>query len=240
MRSLVTQFLRSARQLTGNLAGALGLLLIVGLLVAGAATWLFEELGDTIQSGATLAFDDHILTWMGMHQSPLTTNIALEITSLGTGTVVIMLACVSALFLVLNRQRYAGALLLVATFGGLALDIMLKSHYNRARPHLFTWKTVAVSTSFPSGHAMNAVVVYGTIAYLASRQLKHHGGRVALMVLAGIVAIAIAASRVYLGVHYPSDVLGGAIIGTAWAAFCMAALDGVQRLRNRKTAAELP
>jgi undecaprenyl-diphosphatase len=170
------------------------------------------------------------LHWLWLHQSPQRTLVALEITSLGTGTAVIVLASVSALFLMLNRQRYAATLLLVATLGGLALNVVLKLHYHRPRPHVFPWLTDVISSSFPSGHAMNGVIVYGTIAYLAARQLQQRWAHITVMLLATVIAAAISLSRIYLGVHYPSDVLGGAIIGTAWASFCMVTLTGVQRI----------
>lgn len=229
----VERFLSAAIRGTGSLTAALGLVLIIGFVAAAAMGWIFTELAETVQSGATLVVDDSILRWMAAHQSPLATTTALELTALGTGAVVIMMTAVSGMFLALTGQRKAALLLVAATVGGLALNLLLKLHYHRPRPHILPWATNVVSSSFPSGHAMNAVIVYGTIAYLAARLSRRWSLRVTTQLLAVLVMIGICASRVYLGVHYPSDVLGGAIIGAAWAVFCMAALESVQKLRQR-------
>jgi undecaprenyl-diphosphatase len=199
--------------------------------------WIFTELAETVQAGATLALDESVLRWMQLHQSPLATIAALELTALGTGTVVIMMATVTGMFLALTDQRKAALLLVAATIGGLALNVLLKLHYHRPRPHIFPWATNVVSSSFPSGHAMNAVIVYGTIAYLAARLSRRLSVRVTTQLTAVVLIGAICASRVYLGVHYPSDVLGGAVVGAAWAMFCMAALESVQRIRGMRDAA---
>lgn len=227
----VERFLAAAIKRTGNLTAALGLVLIIGFVVAGIASWIFTELAETVQAGATLALDDSVLNWMAAHQSPMATTVALEVTSLGTATVVIMMMVVAGMFLALDDHRRSAILLVVATVGGLALNLLLKLHYHRPRPHIFPWQTHVVSSSFPSGHAMNAVIVYGTIAYLAARLTRRKSIRAITQILAIVVIVAICTSRVYLGVHYPSDVLGGTIIGAAWATFCMAALEAVQRIR---------
>jgi len=157
----------------------------------------------------------------------------LEITALGTGTVVMMIVAISGLFLALTRHRYSALLLLVATAGGLALNLVLKLFFNRPRPHVIVWGTNAVSSSFPSGHAMSATIVYSTVAYLAARLARKMWQRWAVMLFAAAIIILISLSRLYLGVHYPSDVLAGSVIGLAWAAFCMATLEGIQKLSER-------
>ena len=227
----IERFLAIAIKWTGNLTTALGLVLIIGFVVAGITGWVFTEFAETVQAGATMALDDTALRWMGAHQSPMATTVALEVTALGTATVVIMMTAVAGMLLALNDKLGSTTLLVAATIGGLALNLLLKLHYHRPRPHIFPWETHVVSSSFPSGHAMNAVIVYGTIAYLAARLTRRRSVRAITQIMAVIVIIAICTSRVYLGVHYPSDVLGGAIIGAAWAIFCMAALEAVQRLR---------
>ncbi len=228
----VDKVLRATIKRTRDLTAALGLVLIIGFLVAAATAWMFTELAETVQSSAAPALDISVLQWMAIHQSQLATTAALEVTALGTGTVVIMMTLVAGMFLWLTAQRRQAALLIVATIGGLALNLVLKLHYHRLRPQIFAWDTNAVGSSFPSGHAMNAVIVYGTIAYLTARLTWRLPIRVITQVLAVIVVVAICTSRLYLGVHYPSDVLGGVIIGAGWAIFCAAALESAQRLRT--------
>ena len=95
-----------------------------------------------------------------------------EVTTLGTGIVVIMIVAVAALFLVLTQHKYSAILLLASTIGGIVLDGILKLGFNRPRPAIFIPAVHTVSSSFPSGHAMSAAVVYSTVAYLAARLHK--------------------------------------------------------------------
>jgi undecaprenyl-diphosphatase len=146
-----------------------------------------------------------------------------------------MIVCVAAMFLTLTKHKYSAMLLLVATAGGLLLDLVLKLRFDRPRPHVFEWGTNAVSSSFPSGHAMSATIVYSTVAYLAARLQKRQWARWVTMILAAILIVLICTSRLYLGVHYPSDVLAGVVIGLAWAGFCMATLEAIQKFAQRRS-----
>jgi undecaprenyl-diphosphatase len=229
----VLQALEALFDRAGSLFGALGIFLISGAVVAAFGTWLFTELAEGVMAGHTQHFDEATLRWLYTQHTPALNTTMLEITALGTGTVVLMIVCIAALFLTLTRHKYSALLLLVATAGGLALDMILKLRFDRPRPHLFTWGTNAVSSSFPSGHAMSATIVYSTVAYLAARLQKRVWARWLTMLLAIIVIFLICLSRLYLGVHYPSDVLAGVIIGLAWAGFCMATLEAIQRFANR-------
>jgi undecaprenyl-diphosphatase len=163
----------------------------------------------------------------------------LEITMLGTGLVVMTMVAVSALFLALSEHRWSALLLLLATAGGLVLNNVLKLTFDRPRPTVFEWGTHALSSSFPSGHAMSAAVVYSTVAYLAARLQRRRWQRTATMLVALVLIVLICVSRMYLGVHYPSDVLGGTVIGLAWAAFCMAGLEAVRVFARRFAPREL-
>lgn len=226
--------LRKVIAKTGSFIGGLGVFLVSGIVIAAIATWAFGEVAEIVTAGKTQAFDEAVLRWMGAHHSHLLDGAMVEITALGTGTVVLMIVAISALFLALTRHRYSALLLLVATAGGIGLNLVLKLRFDRPRPHVITWGTNAVSSSFPSGHAMSATIVYSTVAYLAARLYKRMWPRVVTMFIAAIVILAISISRLYLGVHYPSDVLAGAIIGLAWAAFCMATLEAIQKIAERR------
>ena len=118
--------------------------------------------------------------------------------------------------------------------GGLVLNGVLKLGFNRPRPAIFVPEVHAVSSSFPSGHAMSAAIVYGTVAYLAARLHKRIWARWLVMTAALIIIALICFSRMYLGVHYPSDVFAGVAIGLAWAGFCMATLEAIQRFGVRR------
>jgi undecaprenyl-diphosphatase len=218
----------------GSLLGALGIFVVAGAVIAAVGTWFFSEIAETVMAGGTQSFDETILRWIYAHHSPALDATMIEITALGTGTVVLMIVGVAALFLTLTKHKYSALLLLVATAGGLALDMVLKLRFDRPRPHVFAWGTNAVSSSFPSGHAMSAAIVYSTVAYLAARLQKHRWSRWLTMLISIVVILLICSSRLYLGVHYPSDVLAGVVIGLAWAGFCMALLEAVQRFSQRR------
>lgn len=214
--------------------GGLGIFLIAGIVVAAFLTWVFGEFAEGVMAGSTQAFDETVLRWVSTHHTPAMDKAMLEITALGTGVVVFMIVGVAALFLTLTRHKYSALLLLVATAGGGLLNLVLKLRFDRPRPHVFEWGIQAMSSSFPSGHAMSAAIVYSTVAYLAARLQKRLWARWLTLFGAAIVIILISASRLYLGVHYPSDVLAGVIVGVAWAAFCMATLEAIQRFSERQ------
>jgi undecaprenyl-diphosphatase len=220
--------LRFIRRYATNIYAAFGIFLLSGAVIAVVCTWAFSEIAERVRQGSTQHFDDAAMHWIGQHQIPALQNVMLEVTALGTGTVVGMIVLISGLFLWLNQHKHSAILLIVATLGGLVLDQLLKIGFARPRPHIFEWGTHAASSSFPSGHAMSSIIVYGTVAYLAARLQQNVASRVLTLTLAVVIILLICASRLYLGVHYPSDVAAGLVIGLAWAGFCMAILEAAQ------------
>ncbi|GAC1650843.1 MAG: hypothetical protein NVS4B3_10300 [Gemmatimonadaceae bacterium] len=227
LRDVLFAALRNARARGHHTYAALGIYLVGGMAVAAAGTVGFALIAGRVAAGATQHMDTKVLTWMALHQVPWAEAAMLEITFLGTGLVVLTVVGVSATFLWLTRQRQPAVLLLVATAGGLILNGLLKLGFDRPRPQLFAWGTHVVTSSFPSGHAMSATIVYGTVAYLAARLEGSRAARIATFALAGLMISLICTSRLYLGVHYPSDIIAGIAVGLAWAAFCMVALEGL-------------
>jgi undecaprenyl-diphosphatase len=235
-------FYRSLRALglrAGTFYTTVGIFLIIGAVVAVAGTLAFAELGEHVRAGGTQAVDVAVLRWFERQQSPLLTSAAVELTYLGTGTVVLMIVGVAALFLWHTQHKHSAILLLAAVAGNILLNGVLKLVYHRPRPDVFAWGTHAVSSSFPSGHAMSATVCYGTVAYLVARLQKHGWSRTLTLVGATILIVLICATRLYLGVHYPSDVLAGIVVGLAWAGFCMATLEASLALARRRAPREV-
>ena len=220
--------LRLIRKHVKNAYAVFGIFLVAGAGVAVAFTYAFAQIASSVRGGRTQQFDDAVMRWIAGHQSKPLQTAMLEVTALGTGTVVGMIVLVAALFLWLNQHKHSAILLTAATLGSLLLDGLLKVGFNRPRPHVFQWGTYAMSSSFPSGHAMSSAVVYSTVAYLAARLQQKAASRLLTMALAATMILAICFSRLYLGVHYPSDVLAGVLIGLAWAGFCMAVLEAAQ------------
>lgn len=226
--------LRVSSAKADTLVGALGIFLVAGLIVVTIGTAVFVALASRVRSGRTQAFDDSVMRWMGAHHSPGLDAVMLEVTALGTGTVVMMVVAVAALFLVLTQHKYSAILLLASTFGGIVLNGVLKLGFNRPRPSIFMPAVHTVSSSFPSGHAMSAAIVYSTVAYLAARLHRRRWARWLVMTAALMLIALISFSRMYLGVHYPSDVIAGVAIGLAWAGFCMATLEAIQKFGLRR------
>jgi undecaprenyl-diphosphatase len=228
------------RALRGSLShvqsfyAAVGVFITVGAALAIALTWGFASLAVHVRSGATQAFDEAILRWVAAHQIPWLHVAMVQVTALGTGVVVMMVVAVAALFLWLTRHKHSAALLLVTTIVGILLNSLLKDVFHRDRPSIFSSGVEVFSSSFPSGHSMSAAIVYGTVAYLAARLQRRRWARTVTILVALTLIVLIASSRIYLGVHYPSDTLAGMTIGFAWAAFCMATLEAIQLLALRR------
>lgn len=227
-RDLLYGTLRAIGRHASSFYTALGIYLIGGATIAIACTALFVELASHVRSGATQRFDDTVMRWMGAHRIDWLERSLLEITALGTGLVVMMIVVISALFLIATQHRFSAFLLLVASAGGIVLNAILKSSFDRPRPQLFEWLTEPSSSSFPSGHAMSSAIVYFTVAYLIARLEKRRWMRVLTIMASLLLVLLISVSRLYLGVHYPSDVLAGMVIGLAWAGFCLAGLEAVR------------
>ena len=237
--NVIFRILRLFERHARNAYATFGLFLLSGAAIALAFTYMFAKLASRVVSGRTQRFDDAVMNFIAANQNPTLKSAMLEITMLGTGTVVMTMVIVAAAFLWLNKHKHSSILLGVATGGGIVLNNLLKSGFDRPRPQIFEWGTHAVTSSFPSGHAMSAAIVYSTIAYLVARLQRDHVSRVLTMTMAAILIVLICVSRLYLGVHYPSDVLAGVIIGLAWAGFCMATLEAIQLFARRNSPAML-
>jgi membrane-associated phospholipid phosphatase len=241
---LVFRGLRAAGMRAGSFYATVGIFLVVGIVVAIGGTLAFAKLGEWVREGGTQQYDVAALQWMGQHHTPLLTKVMTELTFLGTGTVVLTIVGVVAMFLWHTEHKHSARLLLASVAGGIVLNNVLKLWFSRPRPQVFERLTETASSSFPSGHAMSATVCYGTVAYLVIRLQKRHWSRVLTGITAFILILGICTTRLYLGVHYPSDVIAGMVVGLAWAGFCMATLEAslvlARRRAPREVADELP
>jgi undecaprenyl-diphosphatase len=232
--NLIFKSLRKLGSHGRNFYAVVGIFLVVGALIAVLGTLAFAQLGDVVRQGRTQAFDTAVLRWIGERHTPLFTTIMNEITPLGTGVVVLTIVGVTAAFLWGTVHKHSARLLLAATAGSILLNNVLKLYFDRPRPEVFERLTHAASSSFPSGHAMSATVVYGTVGYLLARLHKRGWARALTLLVAITMIVLICFTRLYLGVHYPSDVLAGIIIGLAWSGFCMATLEASLALARRR------
>lgn len=214
-----------------GLYGAFGLFLVVSLGLALTGLWIFAELAEGVGQGATRQLDERILLWMNGHASPARDYLALQVTSIGNGAPVISIGLIMCCFLWALRHRLAALMVAAAVIGSHLLNGVLKAAFERPRPELFVLETPfqrPVSASFPSGHAMAAMVTYLLFAYLIGRLGGKGWFKVLVNTLAAILVLAIGVSRMYLGVHYPSDVIAGYLIGFVWVTFCILALEAME------------
>ncbi|TDT77970.1 undecaprenyl-diphosphatase [Litoreibacter halocynthiae] len=201
--------------------------IISALFVLASMIWVFFELADAVIENETHRFDTLVMLAFrnpADFSDPLgpvwVEELARDITALGGVGILTFLALSSAGFLWLQGQQRLTGLLLVAVTTGISLSQMLKSGFDRPRPELVSHESAVYTASFPSGHSLMAAIVYLTLAVLLARTLDSRTAKAYVITLATFVVIAVGVSRVYLGVHWPTDVLAGWIVGAAWALLC--------------------
>ncbi len=200
--------------------------LVASLCVVGSA-WGFLVISSQVASGRTKGFDDRILLSLRKPDDPARPigpawmeEVARDITALGSADVLILAILAVAGFLVLDR-RYAAALFLVgAVFSGWVVSFYLKEAFNRPRPELVPHLMSVYYSSFPSGHSMMSAVVYGTLGSVLSSLVTRRRLKFYFLAVAAVAAGLVGVSRVFLGVHYPTDVLAGWTAGLGWATLC--------------------
>lgn len=238
LRPLYNLLYRLLRWIGAHVQGfyrAVGVFLIIGLAVVLVAAVGFATLAERVMAGDTLHMDESILRSMERMGAPWLDNLALEVTALGARVVVWMVVLIASVFLWSSRHHYSAALLWVSMIGAGFVNAALKVSFNRPRPDVFPWRTQHVGlASFPSGHAMTSIVVYGTLAFLIARLAPTRLLRRLTWALAIVVILLIGWSRLYLGVHYPSDVLAGFVMGAAWAVICGLGIEAVRYFRSRR------
>jgi membrane-associated phospholipid phosphatase len=206
----------------------------LGLTLGAAATALFAGFAAAVDTGLTEHVDARVVAWFAGRRRPWLDEVMLEITTLGNGVVLIMIVAIVSVFLWLTHHRWSVYLLLVGVIGGQIINNILKGAFGRERPDIVEWVDHVSTKSFPSGHAMSAIIAYGSVAYLVGRleptpALRHTTWGTAVLIILGI-----GISRMYLGVHYPSDVLAGFIAGLAWIGFVAASMTAVKFFSPRR------
>jgi undecaprenyl-diphosphatase len=195
-----------------------GLAFILGLLVAVGALAFFGWLAEEMLEGETRAFDDFVRSGVHHFASPGLTRTFELITRLGGPSVLAPLGVAAVAIFLLRGWRRGAMLLGVAMAGAGVLEGTLKLAFHRARPAAFFDYPLPRSYSFPSGHALFAFCFFATVAALAAPRVKPPALRVLLWTAAIVIVLLIGVSRIYLGVHYPSDVAAGYSAGLLWVA----------------------
>lgn len=210
--------------------------LLVALMLGAAFVWLFGTILDDVRDGDAHAFDRALLlAFRSAHDlsDPLgpswVESAARDVTSLGSFVVLLIVSLgVIGFELTLGRVRSA-ALVAVAVGGGALLSSALKGLLQRPRPDLVPHVVDVHTFSFPSGHAMLSAVTYLTLGALLARLQSGRATRIYALAVALILTFLVGVSRVYLGVHWPTDVLAGWTVGAAWALLCWSVALYLQR-----------
>ena len=213
-------------ELTGWLWRA-DLIVLVAAGLAAGGVWAFLVIADVVSEGEPGQTDARILRAMrepdGVRQpvGPRWLEEAgRDVTALGGQTVLTLLVGSVLGYLVIARRRHAAVFILVATVGGALLSTALKGLYSRPRPDVVPHLAYVNSYSFPSGHAMLSAVVYLTLGALLARLVEGRWTKLYFVGVAVLLTVLVGSSRVYLGVHFPTDVAAGWAAGVAWAVLC--------------------
>ena len=200
----------------------LGLHVTVGLTVAALAIWLFGAvLEEVLDNAAVVRFDVATMAWMARHGTPAGIRVFSFITRLGDVPIMPIIGLGGAFVLWRQRHRLVLVCWVSAFFGGVVVNKLLKLLVHRSRP-MVAQRLHEMSFSFPSGHTMAATIGYGMLAYVLATYWWPRGlRRRVLFLVAGMLALAVGVSRIYLGMHFPTDVVGGLAAGTAWLAICV-------------------
>lgn len=210
------------------------LLIFISFLIFVASLNIFVELTDELSGKDLVQFDNQITDYIGSYRNPDYHGIVEFITDMGDLNGYLIVTTIVTLFLFWKLKSWKFILQLVGVIILASLsNIGLKRAIDRARPdaeHL----VVVESLSYPSGHAMSAMAFYGFIIYLLFHIKMSRVLRTLLVVFFSLIILGIGLSRIYLGVHYPSDVIAGFLGGLIWVAFCIVLFNLIDLLRRRK------
>ena len=218
LKALLESRAEILRWLADRLTLAAAVWLTVGLGTSVFVVWAFAELADEVVEGESRRFDRAVLLWIDAHSAGWLDGPMRLVTTLGYYWFVLPLLAVSVLVFYLRGWRLSAVLLLVSTVGSFMLTTALKAVFERSRPDLIDSGYTAAFYSFPSGHATVAVGFYGALTLIVAYRLR---GLARWTVVAFGVALVllIGFSRLYLGVHYPTDVLAGFLAAPLWLVF---------------------
>ena len=209
---------------------------LAALLLAAGGVWLFLEIADEVLEGATTSVDEQLLLMLRATSDssdplgpPWVEDLARDITGVGGAGILTLLTAATAGFLALQRKRHLALYVLAAVASGALLSTLLKMGFDRPRPGLVPHGQIVYTSSFPSGHSMLSAIAFLTLGALLASSQTNFRLRAYLIGVAVFLTVLVGVSRVYLGVHWPTDVLAGWTAGAAWALLCWALAEKLRR-----------
>jgi membrane-associated phospholipid phosphatase len=230
------RFGRQIRFLQARLSpeGYLGLHLTVGLLAILVAGWWFGDIAeDMSRNAATRLLDERVASWFHEHATPALTHIARFVSFFGSVAFVAAASTCATLLLIVRKSWYQLLALALGVGGGSLLNILLKHFFHRQRPALENPLLTLSSYGFPSGHTMGSTLFYGLLAIFITQSVRAWRLRAFAFCIAALLVALIGLSRIYLGAHYFTDVLGAIAVGLAWLAFCWTGVETLCKWRGR-------
>jgi undecaprenyl-diphosphatase len=191
---------------------------------------VFIDITHELAEGEVDAIDRAILLWIVKARTPWLDIAAIDLTALGSVTLVVLFSAFSLVVLIALRDRMGARQLLIASVGAGLLTLLTKNIVERSRPEVIPHLVQVSGFSYPSGHSLLTTALYVTIGMIAGRHVRHPRAKGLIFLSTSCVLIMVGMSRVYLGVHYPTDVVSGISLGGALALL----IDGFFRLLNRR------
>jgi undecaprenyl-diphosphatase len=207
---------------------------IGGLALAILALWGFAEIAEEVLEQETQAIDTSILQTLQSLHNPVLDRVAIAVTFLGEPRLLTFVSVVFGIILLRQRHWASTITLAIVAAGGIGLNFLLKDLFARARPELWQRIVDVNYYSFPSGHAMISMVIYGFIGYWLASRYRRWRSFIAIATIVLIAAIGL--SRLYLGVHWPTDVVAGYAAGLVWVLVCILSLDIMRKINSRSLA----
>jgi membrane-associated phospholipid phosphatase len=230
-----TQKLKRFVQVRLSSKGFPGLYLPLALLTLIAATWLFGAIAEDVVTGDPLTVVDvRFSAWLHAHSAATLTNVMRIVTYAHSPLGVSIMTIALSAYWWARRLRYWVLTFILAVFGGMLLNVFLKHLFLRPRPYFDNPILTLTTYSFPSGHTMMATVFYGTLCAFVVSVARNWLWRTLAISIALFMIALVGFSRIYLGVHYLSDVLAAIAEGLAWLASCLITVATIRRGRDRK------
>lgn len=238
MRHTLIAFLRKLREILYNtfhqynkrLPYVLTVLIALFLVIVGIN--LFIELTDTLKTDMLAGYDQKITDFVISFRNPALTKYFIFVTNVGDvyGYLIVLAIVVLLTIFIYKRWKYVAQTLIVLALAAIS-NMILKRFIDRARPgieHMVSVETL----SYPSGHAMSAMAFYGFVMFLFYKFKMNRFLKLTIIFLLGVLILSIGLSRIYLGVHFPSDIVGGYLAGAIWVIFCILLFDIIEIFRR--------
>jgi membrane-associated phospholipid phosphatase len=196
---------------------------LISVVILSLYTFIFERFADELIEAELYHFDQTIIDWIQSSVKPQLTFIMKFFTFLGSPVALLLLPFISAALMIWQKKRWESLFLVIGIAGGGVFNLLLKWIFHRQRPTLHRL-IEETGYSFPSGHSMVSFIFYGMLCMLFVMFLKSRTAKVIIIMSTVVIIVMIGLSRIYLGVHYPSDVLAGYAAGGAWLTICLIGL----------------